>query len=1006
MEETEHEAERIILVHGTGAADIADRGSRWWQFGSLFQSHVQSRLAGFCFDKPFHWSGANLEDRRYLAGMELLARLYDLEGTRSAYHLVAHSHGGSVVWHCLVASARAGKKLKGLKSWTTIGTPFIAFRSLQTDLWLVVACLTACSLFAMSLAPASPDELLEAVKRLHRDGQTLPIAIYATLLTLLALIAVFAVLTVAQPLIAWLKDRHLAGSERRAKDWYGKLWLGLWHTLDEPINLIAGTLGTAPYIAPRFSTTSLLKFVPFLVPLYDTLFARAADEFIWSKIAQRAQGSNIVGRRVASVGRALLVMSPGWGPLPTDISARLTERSNLRAGETVDRLRALFEGAYDSQGSEVIFRTAARSVTFQELIHTSYFDDDGVRDLIASWIRRSSSPPESVEATVFPSPPDFRASETATAPKKGSGLTRLNLVFALALIATSGLLATATLSYFGARIAPATDRYQIESIADAMRRPSVTSVGADKALPGVLVRLEALGYGPRAEAFLDDIGDIIAMRNAAEEIGYALGYAGDFDRLEAVALRSRDSEGVSIQILSVKSAAVLGAVAAGRVPPDDLIAELRSQFVRKASGPSMRTVTRALIAFYTKAQNHVELLTKLVTDRGASPMPSAPMVTPSNLAIDQTDDCFFAYSIALSPDLSPAERLDIVRKVDCRIDDDTRFIATFLSSQIDAPDYETIRTLVRGKPIESISAKNALLGDRDGDDKEETVENVVRRVVTAIEIGKAFERFRSADLNDAFDAADDKVSTSFALHVMSGVAERLVRIGDDEGANELYTRLERDIPQLYAEHPAEAFKNEFFEADSIAAFRGLVAHLRTIGQRERAEWWTRQTYAILLDRKDDDNKLRPWWYATIADSARSLNLTKLASEALQLGLALKDPAPEERSVRGVVELATVAAALDGADPGQVTRSALEKATDWLNRVSQTEGLEVDLVRLVSGWSHIRELPRAREVAEHSPSKRATLAGYVAILDTAIDKIGSRKPAARLSLERIVSGWRD
>jgi hypothetical protein len=382
------------------------------------------------------------------------------------------------------------------------------------------------------------------------------------------------------------------------------------------------------------------------------------------------------------------------------------------------------------------------------------------------------------------------------------------------------------------------------------------------------------------------------------------------------------------------------------------------------------------------------------------------MVTPSNLTVDQTDDCFFAYSIALSTGLSPAERLDLDRKVDCPSNDDKRFIATALASQVDAPDYKTIHALVQGKPIESILVKDVLLGDRDGDDKDEAVENVVRRVVTAIEIRKAFDRFRSAELNDAFDAARDELSMSFALRVMSGVAEKLSRIGDEESANLLYTRMERDIPQLYAEHPAEAFKNELFEVDSIVAFRQLVDHLRGVGQRDRAEWWTRQTYAILLDRKDDDNKLRPWWYSTIAESARSLNLTKLAGEALQLGLALKDPAPEERSVRGVVELASVSAALDGKDPGNVTRLALEKATDWLNRVSQTERLEVDLVRLVSGWSRIGDLPRAREVAEHSPSKRATLAGYVAVLDAAIDKTGSQKPAPRFSLENIVSHWRD
>jgi hypothetical protein len=162
----------------------------------------------------------------------------------------------------------------------------------------------------------------------------------------------------------------------------------------------------------------------------------------------------------------------------------------------------------------------------------------------------------------------------------------------------------------------------------------------------------------------------------------------------------------------------------------------------------------------------------------------------------------------------------------------------------------------------------------------------------------------------------------------------------------------------------------------------------------------------LLDRKDDDNKLRPLWYAAIAESARSLSLLKLAKEALELGLLSKDAAPEERSVQGAVELASVAADLDGKGTNAVTRSALEMATDWLNRVSHTDGLEIDLVRLVAGWSKIGDLPRAREVAEHSPTKRATLAGYVAVLDAAIDATGTRKPASRFSLETIISRWHD
>jgi hypothetical protein len=48
-----------------------------------------------------------------------------LEGTK--YHIVAHSHGGSVVWHGLVESKRRGIDLSGLRSWTTVGTPFLKY---------------------------------------------------------------------------------------------------------------------------------------------------------------------------------------------------------------------------------------------------------------------------------------------------------------------------------------------------------------------------------------------------------------------------------------------------------------------------------------------------------------------------------------------------------------------------------------------------------------------------------------------------------------------------------------------------------------------------------------------------------------------------------------------------------------------------------------------------------------------------------------------------------------
>lgn len=423
-------SDQIVLIHGTAAADIADRGSRWWQLESEFQTSLRSRLVGFSFGKPFHWSGANLENGRDEAALVLLERLRKLDG-KVGYHLIAHSHGGSVLWRCLVASAEQGKRLEGLRSWTTIGTPFITFRSIPTSIWLFMSSLIALALLAICLFPDRPSEVWSAIQRLRQTEQTASVLIYYLLVAVLGLVAIFATTLVLQPLIAWLRDRALDEAARRAGHWYGPLWLGLWHPLDEPINLLAGSLGSAPAIAPRLSSTSLLSFVPFVVPLYDGLFARAADEFIWSKVAARAQGSNIVGRRALAVGRAPPALSPGWGPIPEGIASRITERCDVHAGRTVNRMRATFEGAYDTQGSEVVFSALARTVTFHELIHTSYYDDDDVRTMIADWIdlHARREPKSATHSLSLPSKLDETAPAEVTISHQPNNRKKLGICF-------------------------------------------------------------------------------------------------------------------------------------------------------------------------------------------------------------------------------------------------------------------------------------------------------------------------------------------------------------------------------------------------------------------------------------------------------------------------------------------------------------------------------------------------------------------------------------------------
>ena len=107
---TQTTPEHVILIHGTAAGDPSDEGKRWWQMGSSFTSELQRTLGtDYRVERPFHWSGANWESERSAAGRALLKRLRELEQAGASYHLVGHSHGGSVILHALRLSCARGQ---------------------------------------------------------------------------------------------------------------------------------------------------------------------------------------------------------------------------------------------------------------------------------------------------------------------------------------------------------------------------------------------------------------------------------------------------------------------------------------------------------------------------------------------------------------------------------------------------------------------------------------------------------------------------------------------------------------------------------------------------------------------------------------------------------------------------------------------------------------------------------------------------------------------------------
>lgn len=123
----------VILVHGTFATSREDVGRAWWQVGSqpykALQQKLPPRVKLNAEGRLFRWSGENNERARSKAAARLLEFLKPYEQSGKKYHLVGHSHGGSVIWSALRQATVKRQTLDNLRSWSTVGTPFLHHQS-------------------------------------------------------------------------------------------------------------------------------------------------------------------------------------------------------------------------------------------------------------------------------------------------------------------------------------------------------------------------------------------------------------------------------------------------------------------------------------------------------------------------------------------------------------------------------------------------------------------------------------------------------------------------------------------------------------------------------------------------------------------------------------------------------------------------------------------------------------------------------------------------------------
>jgi hypothetical protein len=292
-----------ILVHGTFAADEDNAGEQWWQSNSRFANKLGKLLPSpvrvASGEEVFHWSGQNSERARSKAAAELLSHLKKQEALGRDYHLVGHSHGGSVIWQMLKLATVAKEPLTGLRSWTTVGTPYLQHRSrgalnplnvlaIVVAIMLLRPAFWSLRIFASfffdavcgrhpKIQLATDDEvgyvamlraplisLLEwmsiSVRRMEDGiflgafdpdgGQSFASYLFTTqegwLLLFLSLLASYVFLYLGllclAPALESFRIRAEQRLERAAYARYGTRWLGIWSRDDEAINGLRATL--------------------------------------------------------------------------------------------------------------------------------------------------------------------------------------------------------------------------------------------------------------------------------------------------------------------------------------------------------------------------------------------------------------------------------------------------------------------------------------------------------------------------------------------------------------------------------------------------------------------------------------------------------------------------------------------------------------------------------------------------------------------------------------------
>lgn len=440
----------IVTVHGTGDTAAADAGDKWFQQGAAFSEALRARLAqeGFTADiKPHLWTGANSAWDREQAANGLAARIRKLYKHYDTIHVIGHSHGGNVANDAAVLlkwGLRKDAKKERFDSLTTVGTPFFNVRTgwlqmLAGILFLIIAWGSAIVFPFLSLLL-----LVLVVNGEFMEGSShaMQLIVFGVYFFTVGPAVLFMLRMSRQGVRRILRPRRGAHTKTSI--------FSIWHENDEAIAflqrveelklepfargaLFRGSRGAGVAIGvlavlvfalahPVLYSFGLLDLFDFntssadedvgtniaAVAMLSWLFAPAIFAVVYLLYrfliggAQEIAARGALNRFVGGVLRGIAMGRDGdqvlcdVGPrshthrtedlvLSGECAARMQQNANGAAGALIEKYRwALFSVGGDCAGSLTALTTDA--MTWDSLIHTTYFDQPEVAEAIAAHI--------------------------------------------------------------------------------------------------------------------------------------------------------------------------------------------------------------------------------------------------------------------------------------------------------------------------------------------------------------------------------------------------------------------------------------------------------------------------------------------------------------------------------------------------------------------------------------------------------------------------------------------